>query len=267
MQSLYRRTEVELPTIWSAMTSIRWQVERLTYAAEWACLAGEVRRRYDGSGAGRLVTAETDGHAGLRGSDFRACRSEACEPRLQPLFDIRLAVVYVRPGCQFSASDVLGSVRKRPVPGAQSLTAWICGRLQAADLAPPLSEQLTNALDPSTDLPRSVASYSRICSSHGTLKAHDWQSVARLTVWHSTSRGRATGPAGLSLAGLTRDTATRHARRYLSMSLSGALALAGWEWILERALRVARRGRRIPYVVESPGGGQCAFTSSLPGLS
>lgn len=176
--------------------------------------------------------------AGLPPSEYLAQQYAA----LQRPFDIRLAVVHVPAGRRISAPDVVKAVIARPTPGAANLVAWICQRLQLPDLATPLLEQLTRAFDPESELPRSAASYSRLFSSRGKFKAHDWQALARLIRRHSLAQQRARpflNPRDISSSTQTLRTATKHARKYLAMSLRAATALVGWEWVLERALRVA----------------------------
>lgn len=134
------------------------------------------------------------------------------------------------------------SVKRRKCPTAQTLAEYVTLRVGDSRLGEALQVQFAKAIEgKAMDHCKSVSAYSRLFSSAGVLTAHDWRAVARMTVHLVRSQSVSDGSAPARVKSLlSTKTALRYARRYLRASWYDAMRLLGWEWVLEKALRVAR---------------------------
>lgn len=152
----------------------------------------------------------------------------------------RIAVVTAHSSAVEFPSGLLSAVRHRPTPDAGALARYASDRLDEPRLLEPLARQFLEVLEgtPASTY-CSVATYSRTFASYGPYTARHWRAVAQLV-----------SEVGAARAGVSNDTIPtphkvklRHhqkihyARRFLGVSWSMASHLAGWEWVLESALR------------------------------
>ncbi len=130
-----------------------------------------------------------------------------------------------------SRAHVLAAVRAREAPSAETLAGYVSRRVRRDDLLDPLSRQFRWAVDGVPDTSRSLSTYSRLFSRVGCFTARDWRTLAQMAL---LAGGRAHG----SPAPVEPRTIDARARRLLRRSWRSVSALAGWEWVLELALRV-----------------------------
>lgn len=147
----------------------------------------------------------------------------------------RLAVLRVQPGqVNYDVGGILSAIRGRPVPTSTDLARWVAERLRRAELESPLGSQFREAIErvPACQ-EASVSTYSRVFARYGRFTARDWRAIARLCL-----HGAAGSSAGLPALPLR--TRRGYARRYLRLPYHALAERAGWEWVLEHALRVGR---------------------------
>jgi len=121
-------------------------------------------------------------------------------------------------------AHILMTLRAREDPRPHSLARWVTARISRPDLELLLHSVFRQALEPTatTDATRSPATYSRLFSRAGPYTARDWRSIARLAI--HVHRGFRERPD------ISARTLTRHARKYLNVSIGSMIARAGWEW-------------------------------------
>jgi hypothetical protein len=141
---------------------------------------------------------------------------------------------------------VLQAVERRPVPLLGTIAAGVERRLNrpgtASTLAPCFEDGCLH-LRPARTLTRQVQSL-------GRLTVRDWRGLARLAQAVASRHGSMRRPLE-TLAyetGIDPRTARRWLRLATDLPWSRALDLAGWEWLLESALR------RNGYIEERRGG-------------
>lgn len=121
------------------------------------------------------------------------------------------------------------ATERRPAPGAAELARYAALRIGGIGLAPVL-ETCFHLDDPNDEpfsermRPVPPSTVSRRLRASGPLTCHDWRNLARIVDWHCRT---IEGPPGL--AGWI--------RRYLDMASADVTLRAGWEWIVELALR------------------------------
>ncbi len=144
----------------------------------------------------------------------------------------RLAVVQLlRPTAAVAPSDVLGAVRSRRPPDAETLGDWVGYRLKNRELRNAVAAQFRHALGgPPASTFASAATFSRLFARYGRLAARDWRAIARLCVYSATN-GRESGIT------LLIRTARDYLRHYLQLPYHALADRVGWEWVLEGALR------------------------------
>jgi len=129
--------------------------------------------------------------------------------------------------------ELVAAVRRRPLPTPSVLTQWVCYRIARADARALLLAQFQEALEGiASSRVASAATYSRHFTACGPFTARDWRAVARISV-----KLCETTASGERANGLGRRTAL-HLRKYLNVSPRTATTMLGWEWVLERAVRV-----------------------------
>jgi len=165
--------------------------------------------------------------------------NEMLERQLMLVSELRERIVVVRQSRQHDADQIeaaVGAVRRRSRPTARAVATWIARRLGKRELAPALESQFSEALEGTpASSHASVATYSRLFARHGPFTARDWRAVARLCVF-----GEAKLPGWWTDDELSPRTAGLYARKYLQLPYGVVAGRLGWEWILERALRVGR---------------------------
>lgn len=138
------------------------------------------------------------------------------------------------------ARTVFAAAKERPMPSPQLLAAYVQQRTGKDELAEGILEQLEASMHAETHrAPRSVATYSRLFSRYGPFTAHAWRALGLLIP--ALLRDESKGWRRTTLL-----TLHRYVSRYLRMSWTSALALVGWEWVLERVLRVGGYVRDQP---------------------
>lgn len=131
-----------------------------------------------------------------------------------------------------TAWEIVLAVGRRRRPSARDLVEYVARRISDRLLVEAVSQQFHQALEPDRSRANlSLSTYSRLFRRYGPWTARDWRAVARLAVRWSEERPRATRRCRVAL---------RHSLRYLGMSRAEAAVFLGWEWVLERALAMAR---------------------------
>jgi hypothetical protein len=148
----------------------------------------------------------------------------------------RLAIMkQARNSPMYDGSVILAAVRNRKPPNSDVLAGYLRGRLEDDCLRDAVAEQFHQAL--SAQPPAATASastYSRLFAPFGPYTARDWRAIARLCV-HCAVGGTWTSPGVLPLR-----TARHYFGKYLQLPYHILAERAGWEWILEGALRTGR---------------------------
>ena len=162
------------------------------------------------------------------------------EPLLMLVTELRDRLVVVKQAFGSYNDEValiLAAVRKRNLPAAPVLAQWIARRLQSDELAAPLCSQFREAIE---GIPASasvsISTFSRLFARYGRYTARDWRALARLCA-HAAA-GAASG--GSTSPTLTLRAASHYTRKYLALSYHVMAERLGWEWVLEKALRVGR---------------------------
>jgi hypothetical protein len=167
--------------------------------------------------------------------------NDILERHLMLVSELRERIVMVRRSREGDADQVeaaVGAVRRRPRPSARTIATWIARRLGKRELAPALESQFGEVLEGRPASTRaSVATYSRLFGRYGPYTARDWRAIVRLCVF---GVGEPRLPGWWTDEELSPRTAGLYARKYLQMPFGSVAGRLGWEWILERALRVAR---------------------------
>jgi hypothetical protein len=157
-------------------------------------------------------------------------------PTIRALLPHKKRIVFLRPHETLAGPKRLVTCvsQRRDPPTPAVLAAYVGLRCQDVELAEPVRQQFEFALthDPSR-IPKSRAAYSRAFAHFGPLTARDWRAIAILA-WEVNQAGR---PGRHYVSAPTRE---RYAHHYLRDTWYNARRLAGWEWVIERALRVAR---------------------------
>jgi len=165
------------------------------------------------------------------------------EPCIELVSELRhrLAVVHGQgPMRRVRTSAIVDAVRRRPPPRPVAMAEYVSHRLGRPELWEPLATQFSEALEgiPAT-ANASVATYSRLFARYGRFSARHWRALARLTRMLATRSPGALDPHDAGSRSLVHyRTAVRHTRKFLDLSLSVATRWVGWEWVIERALRV-----------------------------
>ncbi|MGH7560793.1 MAG: hypothetical protein ACRENB_07220 [Gemmatimonadales bacterium] len=138
----------------------------------------------------------------------------------------RTAILSVSPpGSPPSAFGILQAVAARPMPTAADVAEYVATRLGRLDAAP----SLVTAME-SDDADPTSAFVLRMLDGLGRLEPHEWRRVlwlARLATGSWITRGQdADGSVGLWTAVL------------LGLAPRALRELVGWEWVIERTLRV-----------------------------
>jgi len=122
--------------------------------------------------------------------------------------------------------------QRRDTPGPALLAEYVGERCPDLELAEAVRQQFEFAFTHSPSrVPRSRATYSRAFAHFGGFTARDWRAIAILA-WEVNQAGRA-GKHYVSP-----PTRERYAHHYLREAWYNAQQLVGWEWVVERALRV-----------------------------
>ena len=130
---------------------------------------------------------------------------------------------------------IIAAVRKRDFPAAPVLAEWIARRLQSDELEAPLCRQFREAIEGvPASASASVSTFSRLFARYGTYTARDWRALARLCAAAGAASRSPTSPI------LTLRAASHYTRKYLALSHHVMAERPGWEWVLEKALRVGR---------------------------
>lgn len=162
---------------------------------------------------------------------------EAPDGRLMVITELRDRLVIVRRlGVSGSTSipRVLDAIRRRGEPSPLVLARWVSKRIGAGELEPLLLAQFREALEgTSATESASVSTFCRYFARVGEYTARDWRALARFCA-HAADRNA--GKAGVRPS--TRTLAD-YAKRYLGMVPRDVSVRIGWEWVMERALRLA----------------------------
>jgi hypothetical protein len=153
------------------------------------------------------------------------------EPLLMLVSELRdhVAFIRTREGGPGRPEAVLAAVRRRPSPGSALLARWLGVRVRNRELVAAAAHQFETALEGvPAETWASPSTFSRLFGRYGPYTARDWRALARLCL--GTSQG-------LLAARLRSRRASRYARRYLGVSLDAMTSWAGWEWVMEAALR------------------------------
>ncbi|HWA55808.1 MAG TPA: hypothetical protein VG692_01070 [Gemmatimonadales bacterium] len=138
----------------------------------------------------------------------------------------------------------LRAVARRPAPTATTIAVWVEHRLSLPGTASTLSACFGHGCD-TIRPPRTLT---RRVRALGPLEVRDWRGLARLARIVTTAL--APDRVSLECAAFTAGVDPRSLRRWLrlatELSWPEVMARAGWEWILEMALR------RFGYVELSP---------------
>ena len=133
------------------------------------------------------------------------------------------------------AEAIARAVRGRPAPSARELTRYVTLRADRSDLADTLAHCFSRGLGtPETDSEVSRSTLNRRLAGFGPLKPHDWSAMAR-TIEVMLDTAPLTESADTH--GIDPRTIHSHLERYTALEFDEARTLAGWEWIVESALR------------------------------
>jgi hypothetical protein len=129
----------------------------------------------------------------------------------------------------------LAAVRRRPIPQATTVALWVESRLGVPGCASVLAAcfgEGVDALRPPRTLTRRVRAL-------GPFEVRDWRGLARLArvLASRVARAAQSLEAGALEAGVDPRTLRRWLRLATELSWAEAGTRAGWEWILESALR------------------------------
>ncbi|HYS69732.1 MAG TPA: hypothetical protein VEM14_05780 [Gemmatimonadaceae bacterium] len=150
-------------------------------------------------------------------------------------------------------AEVVAAVRSRVKPKEEVLAGYVSARLDAPELYSALECQFREALHgAAAPTDRSAATYCRLFQRYGKFTARDWRTIARLACHLAQSPRLANGAPSCWV---------RYAHRYLGTSLYSAMALLGWEWVIERALL------RANYSLVSSSDGRCQTAQASARLS
>ncbi len=129
----------------------------------------------------------------------------------------------------------LVALRRRPLPSATSLALWVERRLGI----PTVATTLAACCGAGGDAPRPPRTLTRRVQALGPLEVRDWRGLARLAQLAGSLPTE--HPPSLELAALSAGIDPRTLRRWLRLASDlywpQCAGLAGWEWVLESALR------------------------------
>ncbi len=132
---------------------------------------------------------------------------------------------------------VVDAVRSRPSPGGARLADYVVRRTERPDLRFELANLL--AIEPPepivADLPERTLR-DRL-SRFGSFGSHCWRAVGSLARLATKQEGGSVEGLATS-AGVGPRTLRSWVRRYLDVSMAEFRSRIGWEWVIERALRV-----------------------------
>lgn len=129
----------------------------------------------------------------------------------------------------------LVALRRRPPPSATTLALWVERRLGF----PSAATTLAACCGAGGDAPRPPRTLTRRVQALGPLEVRDWRGLARLAQLASSLPRE--HPPSLECAALSAGIDPRTVRRWLRLATDldwqRCAGLAGWEWVLESALR------------------------------
>jgi hypothetical protein len=127
------------------------------------------------------------------------------------------------------------AVRRRPLPHATTIAQWVGSRVHQ----PGAASVLAACFGEAGDAVRPPRTLTRRVQALGPLEVRDWRGLARLA--QLLAAQSATGARTLETAAHEAMVDPRTLRRWLRLATDlpwrEALALTGWEWALESALR------------------------------
>lgn len=133
-------------------------------------------------------------------------------------------------------ATILAAVRHRPPPPASFVVAYVVRRTGSVVLGQTLDEIWNPAQPPVRSAERTVRHRFRRL---GEYTRHDWQRIWRLI--RAKTEGADLGvDQRARLVGTESRTLRTWIRRYLGTSMKGFCVTAGWEWVIEAALRSGR---------------------------
>lgn len=127
------------------------------------------------------------------------------------------------------------ALRRRPLPSATTLGLWVERRLGT----PSVASTLAACCGAGGDAPRPPRTLTRRVQALGPLEVRDWRGLARLA--QLTGGLPREQPPSLEFAALSAGIDPRTVRRWLRLATDlcwqQCAGMAGWEWVLESALR------------------------------
>ncbi len=133
------------------------------------------------------------------------------------------------------AERALRAIARRPTPQPTTIALWVEKRLAR----PGTASTLGACFGDGGDDPRPPRTLTRRVRALGSLEVRDWRGLARLV--QILTAPALPGHVSLELAALTAGVDPRSLRRWLrlatEMAWVEAVARAGWEWVIEMALR------------------------------
>jgi hypothetical protein len=127
------------------------------------------------------------------------------------------------------------ALRRRPLPSATTLALWVERRLGI----PTVATTLAACCGAGGDAPRPPRTLTRRVQALGPLEVRDWRGLARLA--QLAGGLPCENPPSLECAALNAGIDPRTVRRWLRLATDlcwqQCAHLAGWEWVLESALR------------------------------
>lgn len=153
-------------------------------------------------------------------------------------FDNAIAVAQVSVGETLQdPARIVAAVRRRPRPAARTLSQYVVTRIKAR----PAMTALTDAFDPSAKETHLVPqrTLSRRISSLGPLSVRNWFGIGKvITLLADPMAQRCTSLERLANENEIDLRTLRHwLRLCTSLHFGETVQLAGWEWLLESALR------------------------------
>jgi hypothetical protein len=135
------------------------------------------------------------------------------------------------------AGSILAAVRDRPRPAPMELAEWLADRVRCPGIRAPLATLFGRAISPSSRPMLGTTWSDPVVPPLGKWPGSVWQEVARLTdlAAHRESMGRLL--ARRSAAG---TQVLRSVENLLGATEDEFRERAGWEWVLEAAVRRSR---------------------------
>ncbi len=133
------------------------------------------------------------------------------------------------------ATRALRAIARRPPPQPTTIALWVERRLGR----PGTASTLAACFGECGDDARPPRTLTRRVRALGALEVRDWRGLARLA--QILTAPTSPGHASLELAAFTAEVDPRSLRRWLRLATElawvEAVARAGWEWVIEMALR------------------------------